>query len=369
MQANPETGAAMSVDEAASKISGLLDDKGDLNFNQEEKKETVETKEVKNENEVKQETEAKDEPVKSDESKDKESTSDETESKEAKTDEGETPKFNTIDEIAEALGMPVDDFLGSIKGKIKLDGKENEVTLAELRNGYQRDADYRQKTMALAESRKAFEAEQAQYQQAVNQRLQEAETLSAVLEAQFTKDFENVNWAELRSNDPSEYAAKRQDYIERQQQIAGYRNYARSQLEAVRQESEAKLRESQANLIKQERERYFDKHPEFKDPSKWNSERKAVKDYLASQGFTESDIAGLVDHRALDLIRKARLYDESIAKSDAAKKRVVNIPKLVKPGTKPSKEDAQADRNKALRDRLRKSGRIEDAAALIMQKL
>ena len=41
---------------------------------------------------------------------------------------------------------------------VKIDGEEQEVTLEELRNGYQRQADYTRKSQALAEQRKAYEA-------------------------------------------------------------------------------------------------------------------------------------------------------------------------------------------------------------------
>ena len=41
---------------------------------------------------------------------------------------------------------------------IKVDGEEHEVTLDELRNGYQRQADYTRKSQSLAEQRKAYES-------------------------------------------------------------------------------------------------------------------------------------------------------------------------------------------------------------------
>jgi len=41
---------------------------------------------------------------------------------------------------------------------VKVDGEEFEVTLDELRNGYQRQADYTRKAQSLAEQRKAYEA-------------------------------------------------------------------------------------------------------------------------------------------------------------------------------------------------------------------
>ena len=52
---------------------------------------------------------------------------------------------------------------------VKVDGEELQVTFDELRNGYQRDADYRRKTMALSEDRKAFDAEREQEKAKIDQ--------------------------------------------------------------------------------------------------------------------------------------------------------------------------------------------------------
>jgi hypothetical protein len=52
---------------------------------------------------------------------------------------------------------------------VKVDGEEITVSLEDLKSGYMRDADYRRKTQALAESRKEFEAEIEQYSTVLNQ--------------------------------------------------------------------------------------------------------------------------------------------------------------------------------------------------------
>jgi hypothetical protein len=51
------------------------------------------------------------------------------------------------------------------KYKAKVDGEEIEVEIDELINGYQRTADYTKKSQALAEQRKAIEAERQHLEQ------------------------------------------------------------------------------------------------------------------------------------------------------------------------------------------------------------
>ena len=57
--------------------------------------------------------------------------------------------------------------------KVKVAGQEFEVTLDELRNGYSRDSDYRQKTEELSYQRKQFQSESEKQRQDYSQKLNE----------------------------------------------------------------------------------------------------------------------------------------------------------------------------------------------------
>ena len=72
--------------------------------------------------------------------------------------EGEQPEAEASEESAE------DDQLVTIK----VDGQEIQVPLSELKNGYQRQADYTRKTMEVSEQRKAAEAESQKALPALN---------------------------------------------------------------------------------------------------------------------------------------------------------------------------------------------------------
>ena len=101
---------------------------------------------------------------------------------------------------------------------IKLDGEEIEVTREELLQGYQRQSDYTKKTQGISEERKAIEEERSnlstemqalyqqreQYQQALGQ-------LGNQLLAGISR-FQNVNWEQLKENDPIEYMTKRDEF-------------------------------------------------------------------------------------------------------------------------------------------------------------
>jgi ABC-type uncharacterized transport system ATPase subunit len=91
---------------------------------------------------------------------------------------------------------------------VKVDGEEFEVTLDELRNGYQRQADYTRKAQSLAEQRKAYEANLAAVNQERQQYGQVLENMAQYQNLELAQ-YQNINWQELKENDPMEYMEKR----------------------------------------------------------------------------------------------------------------------------------------------------------------
>jgi hypothetical protein len=81
---------------------------------------------------------------------------------------------------------------------VKVDGEEFEVTLDELRDGYQRQSDYTRKSQSLAEQRKAYEANLQAVQNERNQYAQVLEQMSENQNYQL-QQFEDINWKELRT--------------------------------------------------------------------------------------------------------------------------------------------------------------------------
>jgi hypothetical protein len=82
-------------------------------------------------------------------------------------------------------------------------------------------------------------------------------------------------------------------------------------------------------------------------------------------GFSDDDLANVYDHRLILLALDAQKYREGKQKSDIAKKKIVKLPKLSKPGAK--KNEAN-EINKALRKKrlkLKKTGSTADLANVL----
>jgi hypothetical protein len=106
---------------------------------------------------------------------------------------------------------------------VKVDGDEFEVTLDELRDGYQRQADYTRKSQSLAEQRKAYEAN---LQAVQNERQQYSQVLEQMSQNQNyeLQRFENIDWKELKDDDPMDYMEKRLEYQEAKDRVTQLNN-------------------------------------------------------------------------------------------------------------------------------------------------
>lgn len=273
--------------------------------------------------------------------------------------------FSTIQELADAIGIPVDDFLGKIKGKVKINGVEQDVTLADMRNGYQMESDYRRKTAELAEQRKAFEAEREQVSNELGQRYTEAQQITGILEQQLTAEYQAVDWNTLRVSDPAEYAAKKQEFGERYNYVQGLRANVNAQLQQQQQALQQKQVEGLQQMLLQESERLSAVAPEFGDEAKAKVIKGELKDFLRSQGYSNEEISNVYDHRQVLIIRDAMEYRKLKNKGVEVKNKVVNVPKLQKPGSNESRSDSNQSAIREKIARLKKTGRVEDAVALI----
>jgi hypothetical protein len=255
---------------------------------------------------------------------------------EAQPDDQETT-IETLAQFAEALEVPLDDLKAQLQHTFNAAGEEVTVTLAELEKGYQKDADYRRSTAKLAEERKATE-------QQFQQRLQDYEQQNTLL----------AEWTARREEIGQRLGALRNA---RQQAAQNYQNFVAQNMKETR---ERELTALQSAV------------PEFGD-----AQRTTAKDTLASLGLTAEEVGNLMDHRlivgALELaqLRKenAELKQLKESAQNTVKRVKKEVPKLQKPGKSRTAKPVRKDNVAKLRERARKTGRVEDAAKVIEQFL
>ncbi len=268
---------------------------------------------------------------------------------EASPEDSEADDDSEAESEVEPKGSVSDDTLVTVK----IDGKDEQVKLSELRDGYFRQADYTRKTQTLAHERKSFQTEAAAV---LHERAQYRELLPVLRHKLETLNAE-PDWNYLSQTDPAEYIRQKQSFDERNQYAAAL--HAEQQRLAQIQQIEAAS--ARAERLEHERSLVLNAIPEWKDAAVRKVEAQKIIEYGASLGFSAEELDHSLDSRSLQALRKAMKYDELMAK----KPRPVvngNAPKPMRPGTAiPTTPTKTGDLTRA-KQRLAKKGSIENAA-------
>lgn len=243
---------------------------------------------------------------------------------------------------------------------VKVDGEEFEVTLDELRNGYQRQADYTRKSQSLAEQRKAYEANLQAVQQ---ERGQYSEVLAHMADYQNMElaKFRDVDWKTLKEDDPTEYMEKRIEYQEAKDKIVEIKQ----EQARVQQQNNQEIAYALQQRLSEEAQSLAKALPEYADPS--STLKNDLRQYALSSGFSEQDVDGITDHKVVLMLHKAYLHDQN--KSGVSSKNTKQVKKVLKSGTPATKGQKARRDSQAKRERLAKTGNTRDAAAVFMDLL
>lgn len=282
-------------------------------------------------------------------------------------DEGEadTAPIESLAEMAEAMEMTPDELLTSLTHTFKAAGQEHTVTLQDLVSGYQLRADYDRDKTAMAESRRNFEAEQAQkvqqYEQNANVLSQQHQVLVNTLAGQL----QSAQMLELQRDDPTAYLIKRQEIETQLTQLQGVGQAAAQHYNEVMAQQRADFIKAEGMKLQNEVEG-------------WGQEKldDAVS-VIKSLGFSDAEVDQNPDSRfikgALELktLRdKVATLEARIAKGDKAATTVKRtVPKGLKPGKTATPNRRGVDRSAVskLRRAHGQTKSVKSAASLIEQ--
>lgn len=245
---------------------------------------------------------------------------------------------------------------------VKIDGKEVQVPLSELLNGYQRQSDYTKKTMEASQQRKEADAVVQQAQQERQEYHSKLERMAAQLEGALEQQGQ-IDWPALLEQDPVEYL--KQQHLFRQRQEL-YQQNAQERQKLIQQHQNEQAQAHQSYLAEQQ-DNLLAKLPDWKDDAKAAAEKAAISEFLQKQGFEADDISSIADHRHVIVARKAMLYDQLMAKANVQAKKVQEAPqRVVKPGVT---TNGNADGRTTAAKQHAAKGTVESAAAVFAQLL
>lgn len=340
----PEKPSGLTASQAKSKIEALLGD--DIDESAEETSEDIEATEDQDETVDASEESAEEDADLTDEDIPEEDLSDVDVPEDEETDQDDEPTRYTV----------------------KVDGKEREVSLDELKAGFRFNAHNTQTAQKNAEERKQLDAAKAEIETKRATIKAYEDRLAQLDEALEEMDGKEPDWTEVKRERPESYAEEYADW----QRVAKRKDKLKSERERVAKERSDGEAESFSKTIEREKNALHEKLPVLKDAEKAPVYRENMQKYAESQGFSAKEFYSMVDHRAMVLIDKARRYDAIVSRRDAAKgaTRAVdtkkkNLPRPVRPGSSQRRVPAN---EKARRDavaRARKTGSRTDGQRAI----
>lgn len=269
--------------------------------------------------------------------------------------EDETVEAEETDEDEEETETP--------RYTVKVDGEEVEVDLPELLKSYSYTAHNTRTAQKLAEERKAFETEAKEARELIEQYRAVLPKLEKAAEKELEDEFAGIDWKALRREDPAQFTELRAAYDVKQEQLAAVR--------AEREAEQAKQQEEEAKefnaAVQREHESLMSKVPEWKDEMKRNEELAKIAEFAQKTlGFAPEDLASMYDHRAILGLRLAYKGAQVEANVEGAKRKVSEARKSAAPGKgKDKNPNPASDKFNSARERLKKSGREDDAAAAL----
>ena len=237
--------------------------------------------------------------------------------------------------------------------EVKSDGQTHRVTLQDLKDSFSKGQNYTRKSQALADDRGKLDDAKAEASKLREQAVQALEF--AQQQQPQTPEQTDEYWANLRESDPVQYLVER-DGLRDVQTKNAERAY---QLEQLQKQQDAERGENLNQFIEEQKVELLKLVPEWKDSKLANAEKKLVMEYGKSMGFTKQELDQAYDSRAVATMRKAALWDQLQEKKHGIKpvRR-----QSMKPGSK-SGDPGRIKQGKAA-ERLKKSGRVEDAAGV-----
>ena len=249
---------------------------------------------------------------------------------------------------------PKDDFAVET-AKIKLDDG-SVVTVAELKKGHLRVADYTRKNMEVAQERKAVEEHKSRVS-SLEAALTQQREFVASLASQYIPQPPDRS---LMDHDPLGYMQAKANYDD---QMATLSHLQQQRDEALQRQQQETAAQQKARL-ETERTALFEAMPDLKDPKRMEQFKSDVEGvFLTHYGFTSDELEG-VDHRMLKVIRDSIKYQKLLAKRSETKAKVEDKPPVMPSGKRQNVGAQQQTERERAMARLTKTGSIKDALKL-----
>ena len=270
---------------------------------------------------------------------------------------------------ASALGVSDDDIVLDEEGNFKaIKVGDEQITLLELKNGYQFNKASTQRAQQLAEERKQLEQVKEVVTTEYTKKLQNVNKLTEILANKFLEEYNSIDWNKLRAERPGEYSALLMDYEARKAELQNVFSALETENSSI---TASQMQEQQTKFMQHleiQAKKAIEKNPERQDVEKFKSAMSEMTTFVGeAYGFTPEEFNSVYDARLLDLIKDAMAYRNG---SKIAQQKIVNkVPTFQKSGVqakKVTKLDALVKKAKTAKGYQKKGAEVDAVAALLL---
>tara|TARA_R110000772_G_scaffold4094_8_gene14488 strand:+ start:8380 stop:9450 length:1071 start_codon:yes stop_codon:yes gene_type:complete len=281
------------------------------------------------------------------------------------SDDDDLPIVSNFTDFAEHLGLTPEE-LFKTPVAVDLDGERREVTVEDLKTNFVANERLEKRAAEIAKMREEAQTITQQASEQSQQKILESVAILESVEKRLMDDVNAVDWNTLRQEDPSEWAARKQELMDRQQQVAADKQRVAQAYQQHMGQQQAAFQEQSKEHLARERQKLLDALPSWNNEATMKSEIAEMREYLSKAGFAPEEIDNLSDHRHVLLIRKAGVLDKMNKDVNVTKKRLVKIgSKVARPGSAATKTKTSRSEAEKIRGRLKKTGSVDDFAAYL----
>ena len=241
---------------------------------------------------------------------------------------------------------------------VKTDGKEETVTIDQLKQSYSGQSAINKRFQEVAEMRKQVEqktSEILQREQMVNylynQSQQQGFMSPPKLPDQALAESDPVSYMEQRAK----YDADLQSYQQQQ-----------TQMQQLQQQQQRQADEQYQSFVAEQAEIIKGKIPELANPEKSQAHWQLLMNSAKEYGFSDDEIAATADARYIQMANDAMKFRRIVANRKKAEAKSKKAKPVVKAGAK-KVADPEGSLKRKQFQKLQKTGRMEDAIDLIMK--
>ena len=242
---------------------------------------------------------------------------------------------------------------------VKVDGKEQQVTLDDLKRSYSGQA-YIQKGMEeTAQSKKQAE----QVYQALQEERQKLAAMAQQMQTEGVPQMPQKPSKELMNSDPIAYFEQMEAYREGMEQ---FQTFQQQHQVLTQQQSEAQQRAQQAYLAEQA-QLLTQAIPELADPERGKQmKERLVRTGIEAYGYSPEEMAQVMDARAVRVLADAMKYRQLQQNKGKAEQKAKGARPVVKPGVKRSDNDGKVAKQRKAAARMKQTGNVDDVANFLL---